>query len=92
MKAKTFQIDNLRCKGCANTITRKLMSEDGVSEVDINFADSSVTVSFNEEKISDRHIVRIMSGLGYPPADEGNMGHKAKSILSCAIGRISPVT
>ncbi len=92
MNSTAFQIDNLRCRGCANTITRKLMSEEGVSEVDINFSESSVTVSYDEEKISDHHIVRIMSGLGYPPLDEGNIGHKAKSVLSCAIGRISPVS
>ncbi len=92
MNSKVFQIDNLRCRGCANTITRKLMSEEGVIEVDINFSDSSVNVSYDEGKIKDRHIVRIMSGLGYPPLDEGNIGHKAKSVLSCAIGRISPAT
>ena len=42
----TVHIQNLKCGGCANTISKKLNSLDDVSEVSIEVEDNSVTFEY----------------------------------------------
>jgi len=85
----TIEIQNLKCGGCANTVTKGVLSISGTSEVSVNLKTS--TVSF--EALSDTVINEVkikLSKLGYPETDATNtMIHKAKSFVSCAAGRLT---
>ena len=80
-------IENLKCGGCANTIKKGIMSLEHVEEVDINLETSEVKVSTSKEIISQ--IREKLSKMGYPEVgDKNTVLHKAKSFVSCAVGRI----
>ena len=81
-------IDNLKCGGCANTITKAIQKMDGVSEVEINLETSEVSVE-KDETTSRDDILNKLTSLGYPEMGNSNFIHKAKSYVSCAIGRVS---
>ena len=88
MKA-TIIIHNLKCGGCARTITNKLSELENISEVQV-FPNTSM-VSFAYEDSSDALNVKDkLKDLGYPSIDSKNtLASKAKSYLSCATGKMS---
>ncbi len=85
---KEIQIENLKCHGCANTIIKELSEIKGVDTVAVDVENSTVKVN-----TSDTILITIkekLSKLGYPETgDANNLMHKAKSYVSCAIGRIN---
>jgi copper chaperone len=82
-------IQNLKCGGCINTITKKLNALDDVSEVMVEVADNSVTFDYSEEHTLDV-VKKALADIGYPEDGEANnLTTKAKSYVSCAFGKIS---
>ncbi len=83
----TIQIENLKCGGCAATIKKGILGIDSVSDVEVNVETSEVKVSHGDN-IVDR-IKEKLSKLGYPETgDKNTVLHKAKSFVSCAVGRL----
>jgi len=87
-----IEVENIRCGGCANTITKKLMALDGVSHVDIEIEEQRVTIDSDKESARSSYVATLLS-LGYPEKGsvEGMkaLKQKAKSVISCAIGKVS---
>lgn len=85
----TIYIQNLKCGGCANTITKNLATLDAITDVSVNIEESSVAFSYpTEEKLIE--VKEKLKALGYPEDGEVNsLGSKAKSYVSCAIGKMS---
>ena len=88
MKTQIY-IQNLKCGGCANTIIKHVSSVESVSNVTVNVEDNSVNFDLaNNEKLEE--IKLILKKIGYPEDGEANsLGSKAKSYVSCAIGKMS---
>ena len=91
---RTFEIANVRCDGCANTITSSL-SKEGFSSlhVDLSCEPRKITLEISDEA-QVAHLRSILKKLGYPFFDEeiGNAESivlKTKSVVSCAIGKFS---
>lgn len=91
----SFQVENIRCGGCSNTITTKLLKIEGVKDVLVHVDDKQVVVT-TESSIQDNNFKQTLSvkleKLGYP--ETGSVGadrlkNKAASVVSCAIGKIS---
>lgn len=82
-------IQNLKCGGCAHTVTSKLSEIEGLQNVQVNVEDSLVTFQYiNETQIAQAKLK--LKSLGYPELDQANsMITKAKSYISCATGKIS---
>jgi copper chaperone CopZ len=85
----TLYIQNLKCGGCANTITKNVSSIDAVTEVLVNVEKSAISFYYpSEEKLIE--VKEKLKTLGYPEDGEANsLGSKAKSYVSCAIGKMS---
>jgi copper chaperone CopZ len=85
----TIPIQNLKCGGCANTITKGISAIDDIKNVSVNVEDSTVTFSYEtEEQVNE--VKNKLKSLGYPVDGEVNtLGDKAKSYVSCAIGKIN---
>ena len=84
----TLEIQNLKCGGCAHTIITKLNDLDGVQNVSVDTETN--TVSF-ENKLADevKTATNLLSKLEYPVIGDANsIGKKAKSFVSCAVGRL----
>jgi len=84
----TLNIQNLKCHGCANTITKRLSELDDVTNVIVNNDNDSVAFDHNDPT-SVQAATELLSKLGYPVEGENNpLTKKAKSFVSCAIGRM----
>ncbi|MCB0459907.1 MAG: heavy-metal-associated domain-containing protein [Flavobacteriaceae bacterium] len=85
----TIEILNLKCGGCANTVTKGLLTVEGVKDVSVDLDASKVTVDTDDEQVLEK-VKHKLSSMGYPEVGEANtMLHKAKSFVSCASGRMS---
>ena len=82
-----IQIENLKCGGCASTITKGLFDVKGVENVTVDVEKSIVTVTTTSPNFDE--IKQKLAKLGYPETGSKNtVLHKAKSYVSCAIGKI----
>ncbi|SHJ05859.1 heavy-metal-associated domain-containing protein [Pseudozobellia thermophila] len=85
----TIIVQNLKCGGCAKTITSKISQLDGISELSVDVA--SASVSFDHEAANDVKAVKErLKALGYPSVEEANsIAAKAVSLVSCATGKMA---
>ena len=82
-----IQIENLKCGGCAATIKKGLLSLDAVEEVTVDVENSIVSITSDIDNL--KNVKEKLSKLGYPEVgDKNTVLHKAKSFVSCAVGRI----
>jgi copper chaperone len=87
MKAE-FYVENLKCGGCASTIKKGMLDLEGVTETTVDVENSLVSVEATQDISED--IKEKLSKLGYPVVgDKNTMLHKAKSFVSCAVGRVT---
>ncbi len=91
---KTYRVDNVKCGGCANTLKTKLADKFGPIEVNLDLLPREITLDIEEEQVADLRIA--LKSLGYPMSDENlgfieDSGAKAKSFVSCAIGKFEVV-
>lgn len=85
----TIQIENLKCGGCANTIKKGILSIAEINNVDINIDTSEVSVDSDNDSIL-KTVKEKLSKMGYPEMGGSNsVLKKAKSYVSCAVGRMS---
>lgn len=82
-----IQIENLKCGGCAATIKKGVLAIVGVERVEVDVEKSLVSITSKENNLEE--IKNKLSKLGYPETgDKNTIVHKAKSFVSCAVGRI----
>ncbi|MBF4984370.1 heavy-metal-associated domain-containing protein [Nonlabens mediterrranea] len=81
-------IQNLKCGGCANTITSKITALENISDVTVDQENSIVSFTATSEEDALKAKDKLKS-LGYPSIEEGNNTFvKAKSFVSCATGKM----
>jgi copper chaperone CopZ len=89
MKTVKIKIENLKCNGCASTISKGLLKFSEVKNVDIDIENSTVNISFDGGDESIDKFKKKLSVLGYPETGNNNTISVVKSFVSCAIGRVS---
>jgi len=86
---ETIYIQNVKCGGCAHTIETKLHSIASVSNVEIEIEQGKVTFECDSDNTLSI-VKKTLKSIGYPEQSEENtIGSKAKSYVSCAIGKIN---
>ncbi len=84
-------VENIKCGGCANSISSKLASLEGVQSVDVD-VENGVVRTEAIESMRDALTASLLK-MGYPESGtaEGIAAAKAKakSFVSCAVGRVS---
>lgn len=83
-----FHVQNLKCGGCAKTITENISAMSGILEVSVDIDKSEVHVAFKNESIP--HLVeKSLSSMGYLiVGDKNSIFTKTKSLVSCASGKL----
>lgn len=85
-------VENIKCGGCAATITKKINAIEGVDNTEVQVEQGLVQIS-GAEGLKET-LTRTLLKLGYPETGtaEGIAAAKAKakSFVSCAVGRINP--
>ena len=84
-----IKIENLKCHGCANTITKGLTKFNEVEQVNVNVENSTVEISFEGTDETITMFKNKLSKLGYPEAGHNTGFSIAKSYVSCAVGRMN---
>lgn len=88
-----FNVENIKCGGCANSIQSKLKEMDGITEVDVDIENGIVDIKTNSDDDATRELLsKKLHDMGYP--EEGTtegfdaVKTKATSFVSCAVGRM----
>ncbi len=88
----TFDVDNLRRGGCANTIEVHFRDHPNIHAIEVDLDNGQVHFETDRPEIRD-DIARRLKKLGYP--EKGSIDGiksvraKASSLVSCAMGKIS---
>ena len=84
---KKVIVQNLKCGGCANTITKKLSELEGIETISVDKDIAEVTMNGTEQALTRAE--ERLSELGYPVEGESNsILQKGKSFVSYATGRM----
>ena len=84
-------VENIKCGGCAHTITSKLNNMDNIESCQVNI--EAGVISINGDTAHRAEVSQLLLKLGYPESGtaEGLKAAKAKakSFVSCAVGKIN---
>jgi len=87
----SIAVENIKCGGCANSIRKALSAVEGVTSVAVDIEQGEVRVDGGEA--ARAAVAKRLLELGYPERGTasgiGSATAKAKSFVSCAIGRMS---
>ena len=81
----TIEVENIKCGGCVNSITKALLKMEGVKNVSIDKEIETITIESSGAK--DLYVIAL-SLLGYPEKGKNTVMKKAKSFVSCAVGKM----
>ena len=85
----SYIIQNLKCGGCASTILKNIEKLEGISNVEVEVESSEVRFEYENDAQSEL-IADTLKSLGYPiETEENSIALKAKSFVSCGMGRLS---
>ncbi len=86
----SLQVENIKCAGCAGTIKKRLGELDAVAAVAVEIDTGMVSVDADEQQRDA--VAALLLKLGYPETGTAEgikaAAAKAKSFVSCAIGRL----
>ena len=88
---QTYEVLNVKCGGCVNTLKTKLLEEFGEVEVNLEVEPRQISLDIDEANISA--LRTKLKSLGYPMSDEDlttmeSFSTTAKSFVSCAVGKM----
>ncbi len=90
----SIEVENIKCNGCATSIRHKLAEDARVASVTVDIEAGRVDIEADESSRDD--LVVALLQMGYP--EKGSVeglkaaATKAKSFVSCAIGRFENAT
>lgn len=89
---QTFEVLNVKCGGCANTLIKGLNEEFGEVEVNLDVHPRQIRLEIEENQMEDLKLK--LRKMGYPLTSDELSGFEkatttAKSFVSCAIGRMN---
>ncbi len=86
----TIHIQNLKCNGCAQTITDKLSELTGINQVSVDVDADEVELDYQSDQVLITAKQKLLV-IGYPEEEEETNSTitKVKSYISCVTGKIS---
>lgn len=81
-----FEVENIKCGGCVNSIKTALLKLEGVETIVV---DKDIDTIILTGTIERALILKKLNDLGYPEKGQNTMVKKAKSYVSCAVGKMS---
>lgn len=65
MKKTDLNITGMHCASCATLINRSLSKAEGVTEANVNYATSKARVVFDDKKLKEEDLIKIVQNRGY---------------------------
>lgn len=86
-----ISVENIKCGGCANTITSKLNELAAVDHCEVDIENGTVSITGDDSHKAE--ISALLLKLGYPETGTADglkaAKAKAKSFVSCAVGKMN---
>lgn len=86
-----LNVENIKCGGCAHTITTRLEALESVEQVNVEVEKGEITIDGDEAQ--RENVLAALLKMGYPETGtaEGITAVKAraKSFVSCAVGKMN---
>ncbi|MCW9012415.1 MAG: heavy-metal-associated domain-containing protein [Gammaproteobacteria bacterium] len=86
----SFEVENIKCGGCASSIKKRLLEDARVSDVAVDVENGLVSIESVADASDDWRAALLK--MGYPEsgtaAGIAAAKAKAKSFVSCAIGKV----
>ena len=73
MKKQTFKISGMTCASCSARIEKRLNKVDGIQNASVNLATEKAAVEYDDSKIGNADVVKIIAALGYGAQIEENV-------------------
>ena len=71
MISEKLHIANIKCNGCATSITAKINEIEGVYTTEVNIEEGTINVDYKEDNVRE-YIITKLSAMGYPEATAEN--------------------
>jgi len=89
---QSFEVLNVKCGGCANTLKSDLEKKYGSVEVNLDVEPRVITLDIQEHQLED--LTKELRSLGYPLTTDKlssfqSVTTKATSYVSCAVGKFN---
>jgi Cu+-exporting ATPase len=65
MKNKKFKITGMTCASCSNAVDRAVKKLDGVAEQNVNLVTELMSVTFDENKLTEADLIKAVEKAGY---------------------------
>ena len=75
-----FDIEGMTCSSCQAAVS-KAVSKLGVTEVNVNLINESMTVDYNPSKLNDEKIIKAVVDAGYNARVKGKNESVSKDLL-----------
>jgi P-type Cu+ transporter len=69
MKSKKFKITGMTCASCSNAVDRAIKKLDGVTEQNVNLVTELMTVTFDENKLTEADLIKAVEKAGYEASE-----------------------
>lgn len=82
-----IQVENIKCGGCINSIKKELLGLTGITAVNVN--KEKETVEIFGTSVDREEAIKKLAEMGYPEKGNNSLLSKAKSFISCAVGKVN---
>lgn len=91
---KKYKIGGMTCSACANRVERGIKKTEGMKDASVNFTTETLTVSFDENKVTSNEIEKKVEVLGYSVIKNIKTHTYRVEGMTCAVcaGRVEKVT
>ena len=91
---KKYKIGGMTCSACANRVERGIKKMEGMKDASVNFTTETLTVSFDENKVTSNEIEKKVEVLGYSVTKNIKTHTYRVEGMTCAVcaGRVEKVT
>ena len=91
---KKYKIGGMTCSACANRVERGIKKMEGMKDASVNFTTETLTVSFDENKVTSNEIEKKVEALGYSVIKNIKTHTYRVEGMTCAVcaGRVEKVT
>lgn len=91
---KKYKIGGMTCSACSNRVERGIKKMNGILDANVNLTTETLTVNFDESKLSSEDIEKKVESLGYSVIKNIKTHTYKVEGMTCAVcaGRVEKVT
>src|SRR6056297_1151832 len=65
MNKRTYKVSGMHCASCASSVESMLGAMEGIDKANVNFADESVLVEYDDSAVSEQEMKKAVQQIGY---------------------------